>query len=286
MGIGQFFYRVFCGFFVGLSGFAPGLSGSFIAIVTGIYHDLVRIISNPFKQFKKNVEFCIPIGIGVVLSAILFVIAFKYLFEKYEKAAYLLIVGLVAGNLPVIFGDVKIAGFKKHYLAGGIASFLVAVSLCVFATGAGSSESVQGVTSSLPWLAFGGFVAGVVILVPGMSFSMVLIVIGVFTQILYAAEALMHFDFTYVAHLGVFFVGAIIGLALASRGIRTIFKRYPGFANSLVFGFIAGSLIGILMDSLQIDDPGFTWLLGGIMLAAGLLISVLFVALGKKMKAK
>ena len=286
MVIGQFFYRVFCGFFLGISGFAPGFSGSFIAIVMGVYHDIVRIISNPFKQFKKNVAFCTPLGIGVVLSAVLFVIAFKYLFETYEKATYLLFVGLITGNLPVIFNDAKKTGFQARYLVGGLASFAAALSLCLFATGSGSgtAESVRAVTSGLPWLALGGFIGGVVVLVPGMSFSMVLIVIGVFSQIIFAAEALLHLDFAYVSHLGVFFVGAIVGLVLASRVIRTIFKRYPGFANSLVFGFIAGSLIGILVESLQMEEAGFTWLLGGIMLAAGLLVSILFVALGKKMK--
>ena len=58
----KFLYRVLCGFFLGLSVFAPGFSGSVIAITMGIYKDLVGIASNPFKRFKQNVCTCVSRG--------------------------------------------------------------------------------------------------------------------------------------------------------------------------------------------------------------------------------
>src|SRR5215510_11894359 len=94
--IKKILYRIFCGFFLGLSVFAPGFSGSVIAIIMGIYQDLVRIASNPFKRLKENILFCIPLAIGAALSAVLFVILFSFLFDRYEKATYLLFVGLIA----------------------------------------------------------------------------------------------------------------------------------------------------------------------------------------------
>jgi len=124
----RFIYRVFCGFFLGLSVFAPGISGSVIAIIMGIYHDLIRIVSNPFKQLKANVLFCMPLAIGAAISAVLFVITFKFLFSTYEKATYLLFVGLIAGNLPVIFAEIKKYEFQKSYQAGGIGSAKKGVS--------------------------------------------------------------------------------------------------------------------------------------------------------------
>jgi len=65
-----------------------------------------------------------------------------------------------------------------------------------------------------------------------------------------------------------------------------VFERYPGLANSMVFGFMVGSLIGILVQSLRLHDASFNWLLGGVMLAAGLGISMLFVLLGRSMDLK
>ena len=92
----RFLFRVFSGFFLGISVFAPGFSGSIIAIILGIYQDILRIASNPFKDLKQNIAFCFPLAIGVVGSGLLFIVTFSFLFDKYEKATYLLFVGLIA----------------------------------------------------------------------------------------------------------------------------------------------------------------------------------------------
>ena len=282
--IKRFFYRIFCGFFLGISIFAPGFSGSIIAIILGIYQDLLRIISNPFKKLKQNIRFCMPLFIGVAISAVLFVLTFNYLFDTYEKATYLLFVGLVAGNLPVIFAEVKKFGFKNRYLIGGIAAFAAALALGVLAT---KIEPVPGggmLIVNLPVFALGGLAAGIIALVPGMSISIIMIIIGIYSQVIFMAESLLHMNTMYLLPFGLFCVCAVIGLVLASRGIKLIFEKYPGFANSTVLGFMTGSLISILIKSLQMSDVNFNWLLGGVMLAGGLGISMLFVVLGRKMK--
>jgi len=280
----KFLYRVFCGFLLGLSVFAPGFSGSFLAIVMGIYQDIVRIASNPFKRLKENIIFCIPLGIGAAISAVFFVIAFKYLFATYEKATYLLFVGLITGNLPVIFSEVKQCGFKRRYLIGGAGAFAAALALGIFALGIEQLAGAEGFTAGLPVLALSGFAGGVAALIPGMSISLILILMGVYSQLLFAAESFLRFNFSYLFPFGLFGAFALAGLVLTSRGIKFIFDKYPGFANSLVFGFMSGSLIGILIQSLQLPDANFNWLLGGIMLVAGLGISMLFVVLGRSME--
>ena len=282
--VSNFLYRVLCGFFIGISVFAPGFSGSIVAIILGIYQDLITIISNPFKQLKKNILFCIPLGVGAAVSAVLFVLTFKYLFERYERATYLLFLGLVAGNLPAIYGEVKQCGFKKHYLIGGICAFAAAFALGIFAPEFESLSSVDIKPASLLTWAFGGLAGGVTALIPGMSVSMILMVIGIYNHLIIAAEALIHLNFTYLLPFGLFCITALIGLVSASRFIKLIFEKYPGFSNATVLGFVSGALISILYHSMQLDDPHFTWLSGGLMLAAGLGISILFLMLGKKMK--
>ena len=284
MPVKKFFYRIFCGFFLGLSVFAPGFSGSVIAIILGVYLDLVRIVSNPFKRLKQNILFCIPLGIGAAVSAVLFVIAFKFLFESYEKATYLLMVGLIAGNLPEIFKQIKKCGFKKRCLIGGACAFAAALVLGILAADMG--QTADGITASLPLLAFSGLAGGAVALMPGMSVTMVLIIFGVYGQLLFAAESFLRLDFTYSLPFGLFSFCALVGLAIASRGIKAVFERYPGLANSMVFGFMAGSLIGILVQSLRLHDASFNWLLGGVLLVTGLGVSMLFVLLGRSMELK
>jgi len=274
----NFFYRIFCGFFLGLSIFAPGFSGSVIAIILGIYQDLVRIASNPFKRLKANILFCLPLGIGVVLSGVLFVFFFRLLFETYTKATYLLMTGLIAGNLPVLFTQVRKCGFKPRYLLGGVGAFAAAFAFCVFAV----DQTPGAETLSAGLLALSGLAGGAVAFMPGMSISTILIVMGVYGRLLFAAESLLRLDFTPLLPFALFCACALLGLVLTSKGIKSVFERYPGLANSLVLGFMAGSLAGILVQSLRMQDEGFTWLLGGTMLAAGAGISALFVLLGKK----
>ena len=281
--INRFFYRIFCGFFLGVSVFAPGFSGSVIAIVMGIYQDIVRIVSNPFKQFKENLKFCLPLGIGAVISAILFVLVFSLLFETYEKATYLLFVGLITGNLPVIFNEIKKCGFQKRYLFGGIVAFVAALSLGFLVAADRQNATAEYIGASLPMMAFGGIAAGVAALIPGMSISMTLILMGVYEWLLLITKSLLHLDFSNLIPFGLFGVCAVLGLVFTSRGIKMVFERFPGFANSMVFGFMSGSLIGVLIQGLNIDDPNFNWFAGVIVLLTGLAVSALFVVLGKKM---
>jgi len=272
-----------CGFFLGISIIAPGFSGSLVAIAMGIYHEIVRVMSNPFKQLKKNVLFCTPIGIGLVISIVVFVFAFRQLFDTYEKAIYLLFVGLIAGSIPLVFMEVRKIGFKPYYLIGAIIAFAIAITMSVFASGEGL---ISGDTASAEdWLGLviRGFAAGVTALIPGMSLSTVLVVLGVYGPLMFAAEALMRMDLSFILPIGLFIVFTVIGLMSTAKGIKYVFEKFPGFSNTTVLGFQFGSLLGIAYQSHQIDDTNFTWLLGGIMLIVGLCISIMFIFLGRIM---
>ncbi|MDR1558563.1 MAG: DUF368 domain-containing protein [Clostridiales bacterium] len=277
----KFFYRVFCGFFLGLSVFAPGFSGSIVAIIMGVYQDLLRVVSNPFKRLRENIIFCLPLAIGAAVSAVLFVIVFKFLFNTYEKAVYLLFIGLITGNLPVIYDEAVKGGFHKRYLAAGVAAFAVSLTLGLLAAGTVQVSGAESVTSGLPALAISGFAAGVSALAPGMSVSMVLIIMGVYSQLIFIAESLLRMNFVYLFPFGLFCVCAAAGLILASRGIKAVFENFPGLANSVVFGLMSGSLIGILARSIRLYDPNYNWMAGGLALIGGLCVSMLFVALGR-----
>ncbi|MCL2843047.1 MAG: DUF368 domain-containing protein [Oscillospiraceae bacterium] len=280
--IKTFFYRTICGFFLGISTVAPGFSGSIMAIAMGVYQELVRIMSNPLQELRKNFRFLLPIVVGALLSGILFVRVFNYFFGRHEKVILLLFVGLIAGNLPMIYKEAKSHPFAKRYLVGGVISFLIALGMGLLAIGvehtAGSGEAVSFIE-----VALSGFVIGAVALVPGMSISAVLMMLGVYGELIMMAGAILSRDFSYLPHLLGVALCAVLGVVFASRGIKRFFERHPGLANTCVLGFMAGSMMGIFAQSVYIADPTFNWLIGGIVLAAGLGLSVLFLVLGKSM---
>ena len=109
----NFFYRMLCGAFLGISVIAPGISGSIMAVMMGIYDDLINIISNPFKGFKKNFMYLLPMGIGAVISMLLLLKALDFLFENFTVPAYLLFMSLIAGSVPSVFEEAKKDTLKK-----------------------------------------------------------------------------------------------------------------------------------------------------------------------------
>jgi putative membrane protein len=129
---------------------------------------------------------------------------------------------------------------------------------------------------------FSGLAGGTVAFIPGMSVSTVLILMGVYYQLITSAKAVMSMEFTYLLPLGLFVVSAVVGLVLASNIIKHAFEKFPGGANTMVFGFMLGSFIGIFIQSLYIDDVSFNWLMGSVAVLLGLGSAMIFVVMGKK----
>jgi len=277
----KFLYRIFCGFLLGLSIFAPGFSGSLIAINMGIYQDLVRIMSNPLKDIKKNINYCLPLGIGGVISAILFVIVFEFLFETYLRGTILLCIGFIAGNLPIVMDAIKQHTFKKRYIIGGAISFKIALIVALLSINMDTLSGNGYHVSHFLMFAIGGLMAGAVAFMPGMSLSTILMTLGIYGQLIFIASSFLSMDFSHLAHVIVFGLSTVCGLILASKGIKILFEKAPGLTNALVFGFILGSMIGIFIQSLHVEDANFNWIFGSIMLIVGLIMSILFVKLGK-----
>lgn len=267
----SFLYRVLCGFCLGTSVFAPGISGSIMAIIMGIYDKLLDIASNPFKNFKKNFIFLSPLGIGTVISLVLFILVFSYLFETYEKAVFMLFIGLIVGNLPMVYKEARKNKFKWYYILGTVAAFAAALVVGIMSEGVGETQVIRE-NSNLMYIALSGILAGFASLIPGMSVSMILIVMGVYDYLIASAKAL---DIVTIAIVGVAFV---LSMIVSSKLIKFIFAKFNGMAHFMVMGFLIGSVSGIFF-TLPKDGSS---LAGTIMLVIGLAISLLFVYLGKK----
>ena len=181
------------------------------------------------------------------------------------------------------YSDYGKNGFKPFYTIGAIGAFLLAVAIGVFAPETGLMSEDAATISDWQGLTIGGLAAGITAWIPGMSLSTVLIILGVFSPLIYAAEALLRADLSYVLPIGLFLVFVIIGLMSTAKGIKVVFEKFPGFANTTVLGFIFGSFISISYQSHQIVDAEFTWVIGGLMLIIGFCVSFSFLFLGRYM---
>jgi len=272
----SFLFRVFCGFSLGMGVFAPGVSGSVLAIILGIYEKLIDIISNPFKEFKKNVVYLIPMGIGAAISFVLFILFFSHLFDHYERATYFLFMGLIAGNLPVIYREANMDGFKKHYVLGVLPAFALSIIVSQMQFLFPSGQFI--LSNEYLLVGFSGLVSGIASLIPGMSISMILMLFGVYNRLMHAAKSL---EILPLAITGVCF---LLTMVASSRLIKHILKRYHNFAYFMVLGFMAGSLVGIFMNLPPAGAGSESWLAGLLMLGIGLGVSLSFTFAAKKHK--
>ena len=276
-GIGSFFYKILCGFFLGTSVIAPGVSGSVIAVMMGIYKDLINIVSNPFKKFKYNFFYLLPMGIGAVLSALVFFKVFGFLFDDYETQARILFVGLVLGGLPTMLKEARQAKWRGHYLIGAVLAFATAATVGMLA-----KLEIMPIPAApgLPYLCIAGAVAGACSMMPGMSVSMVLMLFGVYKFLMSTASNyssdLMGVAKTLIP-VGLCF---LLGMVLFSKVTKLILNKFSGLAYYMIFGFMCGTLTAVFPKEPPVSTLG--WVGCAAMLIAGMGISLLFVFLGRR----
>lgn len=285
----QFFYRALCGFLLGIAVLAPGISGSVIAVVMGIYEKLLDIIANPLKDFKRNIGWLVPLGIGAAASFGLFVLFFNSLFERYPLAAGLLFFGLVAGNLPAVIKDARQSPLKPVYLIPMAAGFALALGLGILRLGAGESAAPD----ALWYFAVCGLVAGVCSMVPGVSISLILILLGVYDRLLSAARGCLDEllgllgvnggaqGFSSILLAAVTALSFAVGMVAFSRLTRLLISRCRAPVYWTILAFVCGSL-GALLISLPYARFGQEWAQSVCSLVLGVGLALGFVALGRR----
>ncbi|MBQ8741279.1 MAG: DUF368 domain-containing protein [Clostridia bacterium] len=285
----NFFYRMLCGAFLGISVIAPGISGSIMAVMMGIYDDLINIISNPFKNFKKNFMYLLPMGIGAVISMLLLIRALDFLFENYTVPAYLLFMSLIAGSVPTVIDEARQKPIKKIYFIGTALAFTFALTIGILAKSdfAVAIDTANTASTAMKiYLPACGAVAGMMSMVPGMSISMLLMMFGIYEPLLNLATGLISPDrwfsaawFSEALTVGTVVLAFLVGMVLFSNITKTVFKKYHSLGFLMVLGFMSGSIVSIFPG---LPQGALNWILSIVAIAIGLSISYLFKVLGKK----
>lgn len=287
--VNNFFYRMLCGAFLGISVIAPGISGSIMAVMMGIYDDLINIISNPFKNFKKNVLYLLPMGIGAVISMISLLNALNFLFENYTIPAYLLFMSLIVGSIPTVIEEAKKDKIKKVYFIGTAVAFAFALTIGFLAKSdaAISIDTANTASTAMKiYLPICTGIAGMMSMLPGMSISMVLMMLSVYEPLLKLATDTMSPQgwFTAVWYQNVVTIvivvlAFVVGMVLFSNITKLVFKRFRSLGFLMVLGFMSGSVISVFPG---LPQGALNWVLSIAAVTVGLSVSYLFKRLGKK----
>ena len=242
------------GMVIGIANIIPGVSGGTMMVAMGIYDKLIHCITHIFKEFKKSVLFLLPIAIGMGIAVIGGSLGIEALFANFPLQANLLFIGLIVGGLPAIWKKVK----GKSIRFGHILSFIVFFALVVVMAFLGEKEGYAvdlsfSVVNVLKLFAVGLVAAGTMV-IPGVSGSMVLLLLGYYNPIVSAIndflEALTAFDMegilTGIGILAPFGIGVVAGVLVIAKIIEIIFNKCPLYAYWAIIGLIVASPIAII----------------------------------------
>lgn len=232
---------IFKGAAMGAANVIPGVSGGTIALITGIFEKLIDsiksfnltaiqlLIKGKWKEFANHVNlyFLITVFTGVGISIVSIAKLFGYLFQNYPIHIWAYFFGLIAASVYFVGKRVD------HWTLSPIISLLVGAAIAISV----SILTPSGENSNIIYLIVCGIVAACSMILPGLSGSFVLILMGNYQLIM--IEAVNNLDFTVLIPV---VVGAGFGLLAFSYVLSWIFKRYKNQTIALLTGFILGSL--------------------------------------------
>ncbi|MFD1019284.1 DUF368 domain-containing protein [Thalassobacillus hwangdonensis] len=257
--------NIYRGMLMGASDVVPGVSGGTIAVVLGIYDQLIESINGFFsREWKKHLKFLLPLGLGIVTSIVLLSRVINWLFENYPGPTKFFFLGLIIGVLPYLAhkGDMKHKFRMKHYVLLLIGAVIVA-SMVFFQ--AGETEPMTDFTLSTYLLLFAaGFIASSAMILPGISGSFILLIIGVYTTVTHGIE---EFKFDVIAVVG---IGIILGIILMSKVVRFFLENYTTGTFAVIIGLVVGSVFVIFPgwpDSVGLMIAGILCFAGGLLAA-------------------
>lgn len=242
------------GFVIGLLMLVPGLSGGSIAVGLGIYEEILAKSSRFFKDFKTNFFYFLKLIIGGIIG--MFVSSFSLLLLMKYNA------NMVLSLMIIIMTFILIRHFRSYYkeLTWWHYSFIVlgfVISL-IF-----NNMKVINIKNEYLILVLSGLLLAIAFILPGISFSYVLVILGLYDKTLIAISTL---DFLFIIKLGVAF---LFGIILTIKLIDVLYQKFPKQMNNVIVGFVISSILFIVPIN---DIASFFYVF--IMVIIGIIVSL------------
>lgn len=251
------FKNIIKGMMIGIANIMPGVSGGTLAVSMGIYDKLIHCITHILSEFKESMKFLLPIfaGAGIALVALTFVV--EALFQYYPIPTNLLFIGLIVGGLPPVVTKVKSQKLSFGHILAGLLFFALVVGMAMMGDNGNRQVTLNLGIVPMIKLVLVGIIAAATMIIPGVSGSMVLLILGyyepIIQQITAFCTAVITLDMAGILHgiaiLLPFGIGVLIGILGIAKIIEIIFEKYPVYAYCAIIGLIAASPIAILVCS-------------------------------------
>ena len=251
------------GMIIGLANIIPGVSGGTMAVSMGIYDKLIHCVTHFTSEMKKNIIFLLPVVLGMGIAIIGSAFGIAYLFETFPVQTNFLFIGLILGSLPSVYSKVKKESIQIGYLLSAIIFFVIVVEMALLKGATSRTIMIDTSFSQIIILFFVGVIAAGTMVVPGISGSMMLLLLGYYNPILDTIKeffmAIVAFDLqTLIGTLFVlvpFGVGVLVGIIVIAKIIEVVFQKIPFYAYWSIIGLLVASPIAIILVA---DFPKLT----------------------------
>lgn len=271
------------GIIVGVANIIPGVSGGTMMVSMGIYQKIISAVNNLFKHFKKSVLTLLPLAVGMVIGIGVFSFILPYCLTVHPLPTSLCFIGLILGGIPFIVKPARDSMKKegKKLSFSHIIAFVILFALAVIMSFMNETESHSASFNLSVLLViklfFVGVIASATMVIPGVSGSLVMMILGFYTGIISTIRdllvALKGLDGALLLHcIGIllpFGIGVIVGIFAVSKLVDWLFDRFPSVTYCAILGLIAASPIGILAKMEHNNITVISGILGALLLIAG-----------------
>ena len=259
------------GIVIALANIIPGVSGGTLMITLGVYEQIIDIISHPFKNLKNNWKFILFIGIGAVAGILGFSKLISYCLDKFPLATPLFFIGLIIGGLPLLFRKGKV---KNNIKVSNVIIFLITFGIVLLFTFLNSGNSVVTITTDIKGIVLlflVGMVSASSMIIPGISGSFMLMLLGYYKPIIDTVSNLTKFNNLWdnLKILIPFGFGLVFGIVLVAKLIEYLLKKYEVKTYFGVIGFVLASIIAIIVPLFKVSFNVVELIVGIILLVLG-----------------
>lgn len=273
------FFLILKGIVLGISFILPGVSGGVLSVVMGIYDKLIGAVSHFYESwasFKKYFNFLFFLGIGGIISVLVLTNVIEVALDKMPVITILIFVGLIVGGVPQLFNIIK-----KDVSFGNILLMFIGIGLLVImsvTTGGASNQIID--TSFISMLKmFGvGMLASATIVIPGVSGSFLLMVMGYYEPLLKIINEITSLTNLYnnVVVMIPFGIGLVIGAIVIAKLIDFCLNKYPIKTYYVIIGFVVASIIEVFMSVFEYSYTLMTMIIGLILMVMSAVIVYIF----------
>lgn len=256
------------GVVIGIANILPGISGGMLAISMGVYDTIIHAVNRLFKEPAESIKTLFPYGVGAIAGIVSLSLVFEYLFGTFPLQTKLAFIGLIGGGLPALFEKTKAEPGERKT---GVMTTCITAAVVIFITVAGGMSIASGshgggetvktgaeyLSSGRFWIVsmfFVGILAAGTMVIPGVSGSMIMMMIGVYEPLLQTTNGCIRaaaaFDFPALLSDGLvllpYFTGLGLGIFLFANIVEHLLVNHEHQMYRVIIGLVFSSPVVIL----------------------------------------